>query len=171
MAVLPQSHDHLNSDSAEKKHLLTSSMEQFYEKNVVCLNPNDTIADAAKLMLENHIGNIVVTDDKDGKNIPVGIITDRDIVLCSTAKDLMPSTQMVKEVMTKNIETAGDHNDINDLVDLMVSRGISRLPIVDSFGELKGILTSKRIFQYFSRGLCELSSLSEKQQVREEKSH
>jgi CBS domain-containing protein len=122
-------------------------------------------------MLENHIGDIVVTESHNGKTVPVGIVTDRDIVISSVAKKLAPETLKLSEIMTKKMVTATEGSNLSDLVQLLTDEGISRLPIVDSDGALKGILTSKRLFQYFAEGICELSSLSNQQQRREEKAH
>ncbi|MEK6774094.1 MAG: CBS domain-containing protein [Bdellovibrionota bacterium] len=156
----------------KKMELLAQSLSQFYEKDVVCLTINDTIFDAAKLMLEKHIGDIVITDENaDRSPIPVGIITDRDIVVNSVAKKLDPASVKLSAVMTEQLVTATEESSLTDLVQLMTDEGISRLPIVDSGGALVGILSSKRIFQYFAQGLCELSSLTVRQQQREQDTH
>jgi CBS domain-containing protein len=146
-------------------------LTDLYEKNVVCLKSDHTVWDAANLMLENHIGDIVVTESHNGKTVPVGIVTDRDIVISSVAKKLAPETLKLYEIITKKMVTATEGSNLSDLVQLLTDEGISRLPIVDSDGALKGILTSKRLFQYFAEGICELSSLSNQQQRREEKAH
>lgn len=169
MENLVTNHNHPEKPSQEMSpEFSVSSINGFYERNVVTLKPEDTIQTAAKLMLDNHIGNIVVCDHK---NAPVGIITDRDIVLNSTAKNFTPAAQTVADVMTNEVECASEDTDINELVKNMVEKGISRIPIVTNSGELKGILTSKRVFQFFARGLCELSMISKEQQQRETSLH
>ena len=145
-----------------------SSLEDFYEKDVVCLRADNTVLEAAKLMLEHHVGNIVITDStENAKKVPVGIITDRDIVLNSIAKDLAPEFLKLSDIMTDNLVTVTEGASLSDLVQLFTEEGVSRLPVVDDSGELKGILSSKRLFQYFAQGLCELSSLSSQREKRE----
>jgi len=163
-------HSHTRMRNKEKISADTFglSLKELYEKDVVCLKSSDTVFDAAQLMLENHIGDIVVTAIRDGKNVPVGIVTDRDIVIHSIAKKLAPESLKLSEIMTKKLVTVTEGSSLSDLVQLMTDEGINRLPIIDEMGALKGILTSKRLFQYFAQGLCELTSLSVQQQSREE---
>ncbi len=158
-----QSRTHMN--------LLDLTLSELYQKNVVCLKFNNTATDAAKLMLENHIGDVVVIDDESGKSIPVGIVTDRDIVIATVAKGLDPKSVKLSEIMSKKIVTASESEGLGNLVKMMTDEGLSRLPIVDSSGELKGILTSKKLFQTFTNALCDLASISVAQQRREEETH
>jgi CBS domain-containing protein len=171
MQTESKTHAHSRLKSEVQRETFHHSLDQLYEKNVVCLNSKSTISEAARLMAENHIGDIVITDETDGAVIPVGIVTDRDLVINSIAKDLDPKIVRLSEVMTKRIVTASEDDDLSSLVKLMTDEGISRLPIVDTVGSLKGILSSKRLFQFFAESLCELSSISVQQQSREEQMH
>lgn len=164
------SHSRVKSNQ-NKKGTFSLSLDQLYEKDVVCLKPDDTVYDAAREMLENHIGDIVITQEENGKTMPVGIVTDRDLVINATAKKLDPETIKLSDIMSKKVITATEDDDLTTLVRLVVDEGVSRLPIVDEAGNLAGILSSKRLFQYFAQGLCELSSISVQQQQREESTH
>ncbi len=163
-------HSHIQFKD-EKAKPFTPSVKEFYEKDVVCLTADDSILDAAKLMLDNHVGDVVIVDDLEGRRVPVGIITDRDIVVASVAKAMDPSMAKISEILKKKIITATEDHGLSELVHLMVAEGISRLPIVDEFGTLRGIISSKRLFQFFAQGLCELTAVSEAQQRREEEMH
>jgi CBS domain-containing protein len=159
-----------------KSHTHTPFMptiEEFFEKDVICLSLEDTCADAAKLMVEHHIGDVVITEDKNGDSKPIGIVTDRDIVVSCVATQKDAAKMKLSEVLKgkSRIVTARETDSIADLVKIMVDGGISRLPIVDESGNLCGILTSKRLFQFFSQGLCEMSGISKRQQKNEEKFH
>ncbi len=165
-------HTHSKIDPTQQsKQMFNPLLEQLYEPDVVCLKPSNSLYEAAKEMLDNHIGNVLIVDENSDKNIPVGIITDRDIVINSLAKKVDPATIKLSSIMTKKIVTAPEDADLSTLVKLLTEQGIGRIPIVDTAGELKGILSSKRLFQYFAQGLCELSSLSVEQQRREGKTH
>ncbi|MGY8639348.1 CBS domain-containing protein, partial [Bradyrhizobium sp. 14AA] len=50
-------------------------------REVVFVGPDSSIADAARLMREHHVGGLVVAREKSGKRVPVGIVTDRDLVI------------------------------------------------------------------------------------------
>lgn len=167
-----QSHSHNRiKASGAVKGAFAPLMEQLCEKDVVCLKSSDTIFDAAERMCADHVGNVVIVDEKNGKKIPVGMLTDRDIVINSIAKKLKPESVKISDIMSKKVVTATDDIEISELIQLITTEGVSRLPIVDSSGALIGILSSKRLFQYMAQGLCLLSSLSIQQQKREEKTH
>lgn len=157
-----------NQVSSAKGSFFTS-LEDLYEKKVVCLKPEDTVFDAAKEMLNYDVGDIVIAEEKNGMTVPVGIITDRDIVINTTAKKLDPEKVRLSEIMSKELITAKEDDSLTTLVSLLSDEGVRRLPIVDSDGALKGILSSKRLFKYFAQGLCELSSISSFQQ--EQRTH
>ncbi len=164
-------HDHSRLKEGENTSRVMPSVEMFYERDVVCLNSTDTAMEAAKAMRENHIGNVVITENRNGKSIPVGIVTDRDLVVSCMAEGKDLSTCQISELIHGKIVTAREGDSISDLVKLMVNEGVSRLPIVDEDGELAGILSSKRLFQFFAQGLCELTTISQQQQEREGKMH
>lgn len=155
----------------ERKGVFSLTLDQLYEKGVVCLRPDNTILDAAKKMLDYHVGDIVVTEEKEGKNFPIGIVTDRDIVISLITHKTVTEASKLSEIMSGTVITASKDDDLTTLVRRLVDKGISRLPIVDSSGALVGILSSKKIFQYFVQGLSELSTISVLQQEREQRTH
>lgn len=161
----------IQTNADQKKTNFSLSLDLLYEKDVVCLSADNTVLEAAELMRENHIGDVIVTQDLDGRGAPIGIVTDRDIVLHVVAKNLNPESIKLSEIMTKKIVTANENHDLSDLVKLITEEGVGRLPIVDKEGNLKGILSSKRLFQYFTQCLWDLSTFSGQQQRREGKAH
>lgn len=168
--MLNEKHEHteMRESGAEP---FAPTVRDFYEKDVVCLTPEDSIYDAAKLMLSHHVGDIVITAERDGRVVPVGIITDRDIVVGAVAKGADLTQMKISEILKTGIVTATEEHALSELVQMMVTEGISRLPIVNDYGALKGILSSKRLFQYFAQGLCELTELSQQQKKREKDFH
>lgn len=164
-------HDHARLKDGENSDRVMPSVERFYERDVVCMSSTDTVMAAAKSMRENHIGDVVITENRNGKAIPVGIVTDRDLVVGCIADGKDLNTCQLSELINGKVITAREDDSVSDLVKLMVNEGISRLPIVDENGELAGILSSKRLFQFFAQGLCELTTISRQQQERESKMH
>lgn len=168
-----KSNSHKSESHAQgaKKHNLIngSAIEALYEKNVVCIEAEANVVEASKLMSDNHIGDVVVADSVDGT--PLGIITDRDIVVKVLAREKSPESTSVGEVMSKTILTAHDTDSVSNVVDMMTENGVSRLPVVNSEGKLCGILSSKHLFQLFAREMYDLTSISEKQQEREMRRH
>jgi len=147
------------------------SITELFERNPIWLRTSATLLDAAQLMAQNHIGDIIVVKEQNEKLVPVGMLTDRDIVVKAVARRIAAEAMKVSELMTLDVITAKDSSSLSEVMHLMSDNGVSRLPIVNEAGSLVGILTSKRLFQYLAQGLCELSTLSRQQLEREEGRH
>jgi CBS domain-containing protein len=100
-----------------------------------------TLVDAARLMRENHVGSLVIVDETPQGRVPVGILTDRDIVVAAVAGDVDPRTETVGEVMQGELQTVREADSVFDALRLMRRRGIRRLPVVTMAGTLAGIVT------------------------------
>ncbi len=107
-------------------------------KDVCFVKPDCTVYDAARIMCENHIGCIPVCDDQ---KCVVGIITDRDILLRSVACDKNTKNTCVSDIMTTNVCTCDENQDICDAESKMSENQIRRLPVVNEKGNIIGILT------------------------------
>jgi predicted transcriptional regulator len=165
-----QSFSKKNETSLNFKNSLRNIKGQ-YENEVIWMKPSDTVINGAKLMAKKHIGNIIIAEERDGGVIPIGIVTDRDILIKAMVKNTSFDSMKLKDVMTDKIITSNENADLSDLVHLMTSKGICRIPIVDDSGFLKGILTSKTIYQYFAQNLSDLSNISVQQHERECSTH
>ena len=106
--------------------------------SVCCVKPNTTISDVAKLMNQNHIGSIPVCDDN---NCLCGIVTDRDILLRAVACNKDNNTTPVSDVMTCNVCTCSENDEINKAEMKMSEKQIKRLPVCDNNNHVIGILT------------------------------
>ncbi|MFZ7119992.1 MAG: CBS domain-containing protein [Eubacteriaceae bacterium] len=96
-------------------------------KQVITVNKNELISEAAKKMKDAGVGTVVVEEN----GIVEGIITDRDIVLRNVATNGNPSQVVCGDVMTSNVTTANPDIDVDEIADLMSERKIKRVPIVD----------------------------------------
>lgn len=111
-------------------------------KEVLTIGPNSSVMKAAKMMAERSVGSIVVVE----KEKPVGIVTERDLLMKVISADLKPSRIPVKKIMTKPVITTTPQTDIVDAVRLMARHRIRRLPVVDG-GKLVGIITTRDIMR------------------------
>ncbi len=97
-------------------------------KNVAYVNPMTNITETAQLMQKHNVGSIPVCDQSG----VVGIVTDRDIVLRNVAHGTDPKTMTAKDVMSNDIYTVSPERDADEITDIMSSRQIRRLPVVEN---------------------------------------
>ncbi len=110
---------------------------------VVTAGPRETVYEVARLMNEENVGSVVITEE--GR--PVGIVTDRDLVIRAMSRDLDPRTTAIQEIMTRDLVTVREDVGIYDAMGCAKAEGVRRLPIVNVDGELVGIVTMDDIIQ------------------------
>lgn len=137
------------------------------KRRVATVLPEMTVRDAARVMREAHLGDVIVVEQRDQKVFPVGILTDRDIVMSTTALGVSPVDFLVGDVMTRNLVTAGSHEPLNRVIDLMKEHGVKRIPIVSPDGELDGIVSIEDVMRLLSEEMCALSQVYERQRANE----
>lgn len=111
---------------------------------VCCIKPNTKINEVAKLMSTNHIGCIPVCDDN---NCICGIVTDRDIILRGIACEKDPKTTPISDIMTCNVCTCKQDDEITNAETKMSQYQIRRLPVCDEQNHVVGILTLGNLAQ------------------------
>jgi signal-transduction protein with cAMP-binding, CBS, and nucleotidyltransferase domain len=98
-------------------------------KRVITINKNLTIQKAANIMADQNIGCLIVTNESDDA-MPIGTITDRDIVVKAIAKDLNLKETNVSEIMAESVSTIDENKGVFEVIRMMSERKIRRLPIV-----------------------------------------
>lgn len=101
-----------------------------------------SLADAAQLMWENDCGVLPVI--KDGRKV-VGLITDRDICMATAVRQANPAGISVEKVMTGEVYSVNSEEDVAHALQTMQEHKIRRLPVLNSIGELEGILSMNDI--------------------------
>lgn len=104
-------------------------------KNVAYIKPESSVTEAAKLMQQYNVGSIPVCD----KNVVVGMVTDRDIVVRNVITGNDPQSTPVSNIMTTKVATVSSDTDVNLLSDIMSKNQIRRIPVVDN-NSLVGIV-------------------------------
>jgi len=138
------------------------------KRNVVVAPKGELIVDAAKRMRTSHVGDLVVVEPRNERHIPIGIITDRDIVMSVVASDPQHLYYLlVGDVMNTDLITAQEQDTIETGLQKMHEHGVRRLPIVDGAGALVGILTLDDVLQYLTAQQNELVALVAKEQQHE----
>ena len=127
----------------------------------------DSILEAARRMRACHTGDLVVVDDPNSERAPVGILTDRDIVIEVLACGLDPATTPVSQVMSTKLVIAGASEDVTEAVERMRLHGVRRLPVVDHGGTLVGILTLDDMLTLHADRAQTLAAIVSKEQNHE----
>jgi CBS domain-containing protein len=128
------------------------SLQAFCQKRVVTISPERSIAEACWAMKDKSVGCLVA--EKHGKLC--GILTDRDIVLKVTGEDKDPLTTMVEEVMTRDPVRISVHRSVRDVVSLMRTYHVRRVPIIDGSDTVLGIITMDDLVALFGDEMSEL---------------
>jgi len=137
-------------------------------REVVCATAETTVAAAAKLMRQYHIGDVVVTRDERGRRIPRGIVTDRDLVLSVLATELNPTALTVGDIMGSDLITACETEDLFDAVQRMRNKGVRRMPIVQEDGTLVGIVSIDDVIEVLAEEMNQLAHLISREQLLEQ---
>jgi CBS domain-containing protein len=116
---------------------------QLCNRNPITIAPLAEVIAAAQLMRERHVGYLVVVerDFAGSTRRPVGVLTDRDIVVDIVARGLDPRATTVRDVMSCNPVTVRLTDTVFDAAQEMRRLGVRRLPVVGSVGELQGVLS------------------------------
>ncbi|MFO7579907.1 CBS domain-containing protein [Nitrosomonas halophila] len=136
-------------------------------REVVIIKPKETVLEAAKLMRQHHVGNVLVVSEDDSHRVPVGIVTDRDLVVEIIAPELDPSTITVGDIMAPDLVTIQENAGIFEALQFMRAKGVRRLPVVDKDGKLAGIVTLDDLLALLSEELDALSKLIALEQRKE----
>ena len=136
-------------------------------REVVFAYRDTRLVEAARLMREHHVGSLVVVVDRLSERVPVGILTDRDIVVAVVAKELDPRTLTVGDVMTSELLTVREQDGIPDALRLMREKGVRRVPVLTHSGALAGILTIDDLLELMAEELGAFARTIDRERVRE----
>lgn len=138
-------------------------------REVVFVRREDSIREAAQLMRQHHVGDVLVVDEKDAQRVPVGIVTDRDIVVEVVAKNVDLDVVTVGDIMSFQLVSARDTDGVYETIQLMRLKGVRRLPIVNARGGLVGILALDDIIELLAEELSALAKVIAREQAQEKK--
>ncbi len=136
-------------------------------KEVVFVNREVTVHAACKLMRHYHVGSLVVVDEVSGKRVPVGVVTDRDIVIEVVAMDLDARVITVGDIMAPDLVTAPESMGVSEAIELMRFRNIRRLPVVNDEGRLSGIVTIDDLLATLAEELSGIAHVVSREHMRE----
>lgn len=137
-------------------------------RSVAFTTRETTVVVAARLMRHGHIGSLVVVEQTNGgRRIPVGIVTDRDIVVEVIATGLDPAVITVGDIMEPELVVGRESDSVLETLEIMRFKGVRRLPTVDREGQLVGIVTVDDLLEILAEELNELATIVAREQSHE----
>jgi CBS domain-containing protein len=134
-----------------------TQLKDFATSVVAVVEPETPALIVAQLMRKHHIGALIVVDAHE-KSRPVGIVTDRDLVLELMAEGLDPAVFTAGDIMSVDLVLATPEMDAMDAVQLMRTHRLRRLVIADDAGRLVGIATMEDVLELLTRELANLAA-------------
>lgn len=135
--------------------------------DVVSCSPDCNTLHAARLMRLRHVGDVVVVDDAESKRSPIGVVTDRDIVVEVLGNELDPAKITLREIMRKPAVIACTSEDVMQAVERMRIHGVRRIPVVDESSNLVGILCLDDLLKPLATAAATLAEVIAREQDRE----
>ena len=114
---------------------MAKSVRDAMTENPRAIGASASVVEAARLMRDEHIGSLPITDDEE----LVGMITDRDITTRVVAEAADPKMTSVGDVVSRDLISVEPDEDLEEAVQLMASHQVRRLPVVEN-GRLVGIV-------------------------------
>jgi CBS domain-containing protein len=148
---------------------LVVAIGEICSREVVFAGRDDSVAAAARLMREKHVGCLVVVEKRDGSRVPVGLLTDRDITVAVVAPRLDAEAILVGDVMSAELLSVQEDAGIAETVELMRVRGIRRLPVTDAAGTLVGLVAADDILALLAEEIVGLAGMIAREEKRERK--
>jgi CBS domain-containing protein len=136
-------------------------------REVVIAHRDMGLTEAARLMREHHVGSLVVVVDRASERVPVGILTDRDIVVAVVAKELDARKLSVGEVMSSGVFAVREQDGLAEVLRAMREHGVRRVPVVTPNGALAGILTLDDLLELVADELGDFVRTIGRERLRE----
>lgn len=123
-----------------------------------------SVLEAALLMRKHHVGDLIVVDEVAGALSPVGILTDRDIVVSLVAEGLDATIIEAGDIMSPELLAASEDADVHETIERMRFKGVRRMPVINGSGNLMGIVSVDDLMEFLAEEMTELSRISLRQQ-------
>jgi CBS domain-containing protein len=133
-------------------------------REVVIAFARESAVEAAKLMRQYHVGDVVIVEEREGRRVPVGIVTDRDLVIEVMAKEVDPSLFRMGDLVTRELATAREQDGVYETIQRMRLHGVRRMPVVDGEGALVGIVSLDDLLALLAEEMMALARITRREQ-------
>lgn len=145
------------------------STGEFCTREVVITEKDSSILEVAQLMRTFHVGDVVVVEHRGEQAVPLGIITDRDIVVELIAQEVDLGSVTVGDIMSYDLLSVREDEGIWEVLLQMCDRGVRRIPVVNEEGGLEGILALDDMIELLAEELTLLAKIARSGPDRERK--
>lgn len=135
------------------------SVGEYCNREVIVTEKETDVREAARLMRNFHAGDLVVVERKGDENYPVGIVTDRDLVIEVLAEDAPLDLLTVADLMNPDLAIAQENEELWDVLNRMRTLGVRRMPVINDRGALVGILTMDDAVELIAEALSDMAQL------------
>ena len=136
-------------------------------RNVVVGQRHEALSTGALRMRDRHVGDLVIVNDLEDQT-PIGMLTDRDIVVGPVAQAVEHFTTLtIGDVMTTPITTVQESDSLDSALTAMQRHGVRRMPVVDQTGSLCGMLAVDDVIGHVTDQLSKIMFLQATGQERE----
>jgi len=139
----------------------------FCKREVVVIEKDASVFEAAQLMREMHVGSVVVVESEGDRRIPLGVLTDRDIVVEFVSQNLSTTDVAVGDAMSYELVTIDENATLFDVIERMSECAVRRMPVINAQGGLVGLVASDNALELLAEQLTDLAMLVALQQRRE----
>ncbi len=115
-------------------------VSEICNREVIIVQRSNTIFEAARLMRQHHVGDVVVVEDIAGVRVPVGIVTDRDLVVEIMAPAIDQMTITVGDIMVPELATVMENAGMFETIEYMRAKGVRSVPVVGENGGWSALL-------------------------------
>ncbi len=147
--------------------MFLGSIGEYCNREVVFATRNMGVLEAAQLMRQHHVGDLVVVDETNGKRIPVGIVTDRDMVIEIIAKSVDLNNFCVGDIMSSQLVSVQSNETVLDTIHIMCAKGVRRIPVINVKDELEGIMTADDLIGILAEEMSELARIPQSEKKKE----
>jgi predicted transcriptional regulator len=139
----------------------------YCKRTLVSIASDMDLVEAAKVMRDEHVGFLVVYLQGDEVRKPAGVLTDRDVVLQVTAKEVDPHSVSVADVMTRQPLIASESDELSEVLQAMRMAGIRRVPVVNVRGGMCGIFAMDDALDLITGMMCDVTGSIKSEQRQE----
>ncbi|MGD8783086.1 MAG: CBS domain-containing protein [Thioalkalispiraceae bacterium] len=143
------------------------SAGEYCNREVVVVTRSESVREAVNLMRKYHVGTVVVVDLPGKSAQPIGILTDRDIVIEILAENVDIDSVSIEDVMSFDLVTVPEDTKLLDAVSLMREKGVRRIPVVSNEGYLVGLLSVDDVIELLSEEISNIAKLISAEQRKE----